>query len=229
MIRGLLRKDWRLLRTYLLMLLVLNAASYAIVYFLMPTIEFEQGHTVRWVLTFGTGSLSAVVLSTPAIVMLAGGAFTIERMDRSAEFLTCLPPTRRHVLASKVIVVYGSVAAVVAVNAAVSYTAEQLTHHFDIQSETLNFDLFLRCAKIIVGITGAAWACSSVARSNGAPVALGLISPAIVASLLLTINYIFERSTDGEAFPMRFEDANLATGIAGFAIGCFCFLNRAEG
>ena len=53
------------------------------------------------------GSGTELMLAGIACALVNGNVFTAERMDRSAQFLDYLPPTRRQILLSKLLVVVG--------------------------------------------------------------------------------------------------------------------------
>lgn len=105
MMKALIWKDYRLNRGYLLMGLVLMATPYVIG---ATVILRDRGRGAAlaspWAELLAMAAVASVSLSTLTIVTLTGNAIAGERVDRSAEFLASLPPSRRQVLASKLVV-----------------------------------------------------------------------------------------------------------------------------
>lgn len=94
-----LKKDLSLLRNYWRSAAVATIVCYAIAaVFVVWLTEYQdesmQQIGARSFLVLGVGSRIGMVVTVIFTVALAGSVFTLERSDRSAEFLACLPPTR---------------------------------------------------------------------------------------------------------------------------------------
>ena len=103
MLRALIWKDVRVNRLPLLLAAALIVASYAAMAILGswdPTFSAQPwDRRIFGVLL--TGSLASHVGAQLALAVLSGNLFAAERVDRSAEFLVYLPPSRGMVMGAK--------------------------------------------------------------------------------------------------------------------------------
>jgi ABC-type transport system involved in multi-copper enzyme maturation permease subunit len=127
---SLLWKDYRLSRPILLMGVILFLAPYATV---AGTALYSFGLSLPpmklWPEALLPACLVSLGLSLVTLVTLAGSSIATERADRSAEFLAYLPPSRRRVLASKLLVVLVPVLCVWAVNVPFAFSMVPASGH----------------------------------------------------------------------------------------------------
>jgi len=198
-----------------------------IVWFTPPFDNYNAPPIARIAIGLSGGSVLALLLTGFACALVSGNVFTAERMDRSAHFLDYLPPTRRQVLFSKSLVAVGFTLIVVLVALSTELLAWSLTSYAAIPEKKLNqIETVLNFSKLVLCVTGVSWAVSSISKSNGAPILLGLFSPLIVLSAVKGIDYFVELPDSLEMSFLRVSNACLFVGVAGFALGCFWFLNQ---
>ncbi len=109
--RALLWKDWRINRFVLIVGTVILFLPY--LFFLIHIIYTQWywpvGQMRHWNYEIVTAcAYFSLILSLVPIAMLGGKAMAAERADRSAEFLAYLPPSRRSLIASKIILAVGA-------------------------------------------------------------------------------------------------------------------------
>ena len=131
MIQTLIRKDLGLLKQY-----VVGAIAVTIVCYMATAIgvvwltdyqdESMQSLPVRIFLILRGGHNLGFCATALLSVMLAGSIFTLERADRSAEFLACLPPRRYQHLISKFAVLFGTTAFMVIVHVSMTLISDLL-------------------------------------------------------------------------------------------------------
>jgi ABC-type transport system involved in multi-copper enzyme maturation permease subunit len=109
MIWALIRKDARLLRNYLRSAVVVTGCSYLVTAIVIHRESLPDASTpwgiAMTLLVLALGSNLGFLSTAFMAALMAGSVFTLERSDRSAEFLACLPPTRKQNLVSKLSVV----------------------------------------------------------------------------------------------------------------------------
>lgn len=238
LIWALIRKDARLLRIYLRSAIFTTVACYALFGLFVVIVtnyndERMQSLTTRVMMTLKSGSVGGFNAVCFFAALLAGSAFTLERSDRSAEFLACLPPTRLQNLISKMIVVLGVTLATFAVHASCLWVAHLLLPYVraqgvwteaQIPSPLIAFTFFSATASIIGGaITVSAWL-----NSNGVPILCGLLTPLLGLSLALLIGWAFNLESEGDAFQTRYANTLLILGLTLIYIGCYWYLTRSE-
>jgi ABC-type transport system involved in multi-copper enzyme maturation permease subunit len=239
LIWALIRKDARLLRLYLRSALVATAGCYVImavltVIFSSYQEESAQSLSNRAFLTCMGGSNGGLGITYFFAALLAGSIFTLERSDRSAEFLACLPPTRMQNLISKLTVVLGVTAMMVTVHLLFALSAKLLLPFVRGQSlihseERLNTGLnALNFVGVIVSVVGGAFAVSPWLKSNGVPILCGLLTPALVASAVSLIGWALDIPSEGDAFLIRYATSSFVLGVAFGVMGCYWYLTGSE-
>ncbi len=199
----------------------------AICWFIPPFDNYDAPPIARIAIGLSGGSVLELLLAGFACALVSGNIFTAERMDRSAHFLDYLPPTRRQILFSKSLVAVGFTLIVVLVALSTELLAWSLTSYAAIPEENLNqIETVLNFSKLVICVTGVSWAVSSISKSNGAPILLGLFSPLIVLSAIKCIDYFVDFSDSGEMLFARVSNACLLVGVASFVLGCYWFLSQ---
>ena len=234
MIRALIKKDARLLRLYLRAAFVATVACYLIMAVLAVIYYQDEGITARAFLIFSRGSNCGFPATAVCAALLAGSVLTLERGDRSAEFLACLPPTRMQNLASKLIVVLGAAAMMVTVHLSFVWAAHLLLPFVRDQGGILaersspSALSALTFVAVIVSMMGGALAVSAWLKSNGVPILCGLLTPVFVASFVSMIGWTFDIPSEGDAYEIRYATSSLLLGVTFGYIGCYCYVTRRE-
>ncbi len=217
--RSLLWKDCRLNRLVLVvgatLLLGPHAAGLALKIYLPlsePTMPAPAWATVL----FYTATYS-LLLSTLTVALLGGNAIAVERPDRSAEFLAYLPPTRRKVLASKVLLAMIVWAAILGLNVPILVAVTSPKEFGDVppMAEVL--------VSVMVLLFGSSWLASSFLASPANATGLGVAATALIA--LAAALQAESAQCDPRDVVMW---TALSIGTASFVAGIICFLRRAE-
>jgi ABC-type Na+ efflux pump permease subunit len=212
--KALLWKDYRLNRPILVMGATLFLAPYAIIacvawYDFWPTLPPVS----KWPYALLPASLVSLALSLVTLVTLSGSSVARERADRSAEFLCALPPSRLHILASKIVMVLAPVAVVWAANLVLAWRL--------VPDQGPAPGGVGRVGDHIVSMAAAA----SLLLGAGLLGSATLESPAMATSLAvaLTIGVIFTMSTISSLSgwtPAAFQER---TRVVFFVLGGLCF------
>lgn len=237
LIRALIRKDARLLRFYLRSAIATIIACYLVCAGMVVMLSqyqdaAKQSLTSRTFLTLAVGSIYGIGTTGFFAAILAGSVFTLERCDRSAEFLACLPTTRMQNLVSKMTVVLVATTAMLAVHIIASSVANQIFPYVqvapgqgDIRLGTLEW---LTTVAIIVSIIGGALAVSAWLKSNGVPILAGLLTPLLILSFVLLIGWSLNIPSEGNTFQIRYVTSSFVLGGAFAYIGCYWYLTRSD-
>lgn len=239
MIWALIRKDARLLRVYLRSAIFATVACYLVsVIMVVIMAYYEDGNAQsganRALLICKGGSTCGFPATYFFAALLAGSVFTLERSDRSSEFLACLPPTRMQNLVSKLIVVFGSTVMMIAVHLLFGCVAHLFLPFVRGQSPQVSVESLasalsaLNFVAIIVSVAGGALAVSAWMKSNGVPILCGLLMPALVASIVALISWALDIPSEGDAFIVRFATSSIVLGIGFGYVGCYWYLTRSE-
>jgi ABC-type transport system involved in multi-copper enzyme maturation permease subunit len=233
-IQALIRKDARLLRLYLRSAVVATVASYLSMAILAMIYYQDEGIAARAFLVMSRGSKCGFPATAVFAALLAGSVFTLERSDRSAEFLACLPPTRMQNLLSKLIVLLGTTAMMVAVHLLFLWASHLLSPFVRDQGgilaeRTLPSALSaLTFASVIISMVGAALAVSAWLKSNGVPILCGLLAPLFILSFVSLIGWALDIPSEGDAFEIRYATSSLVLGVTFGCLGCLWFVTRSE-
>jgi len=175
-------------------------------------------------------SLVSLGLSMLTVAMLAGNAMAAERTDRSAEFLAYLPPSRRAVITSKIILALGACLLIWTINLAVIYGLVPLMPGLPedayAASDGHPTNAVPGLASTAVVLFGIAWFCSSFLASPAISTGIGIFSPLAVAGGLQAVEYFFHPpSLD---FGWWYCVICVGLGILGFVAGTVHYLRRVE-
>jgi ABC-type Na+ efflux pump permease subunit len=225
-LRALVWKDYRLMRGPIRLSVIASLLIYGTLYLgcrYFPTLENEPARVVA---ALAGGSISALLALVLAAAVVAGSALTTERLDRSAEFLAYLPPTRFQVLLGKLVVVLGFVLVQLVVHLACLAGAMQLESQAILPPGfRVNAVGHLGVAAAVLCTAGVAWGVSAVAESQAAPVLAGLLAPG-AAGLAVTIGRrLGGMQPDAGLSATLFMLFSLALGLAGLFAGCYVFLS----
>jgi ABC-type transport system involved in multi-copper enzyme maturation permease subunit len=224
--RGLLWKDYRLNRGLLLLGVVALAGVYLV------GLVVEVSHT--WpempsantladaIYSFGHMALNILPLLA---ALLGGNAIACERADRSAHFLAYLPPTKTQILASKLLVAAGALAALWGANGVLIWAVAPL-----LGPEPTNFMHMLgtpsgALASCVLTF-GVGWLASACLEKPTFPVLLALLFPFALGYGL----FLFASLTGISRFDVLewAGTVGLAIGIAAFLAGTWCYCRRIE-
>jgi len=98
----LLWKDYRHNRLIVFAGIILLLLPYVFGFWMVLNSEASR-HPGGWAFVIAVASLYSLGLGQVTLTLFGGNAIAGERVDRSAEFLACLPITRRKILASKLL------------------------------------------------------------------------------------------------------------------------------
>lgn len=188
----------------------------------------EATPNAAWAVLLATGSYFSVMCSQAALAMLSGHSISAERTDRSAEFLAYLPPSKRQILASKIIVLAGAAAVVWVGSCGVRLFAEWLAGDGNSTELLLaNQPPLARLAAIGMAGIGGGWCASAMLESSGPSVTLAFATPLVVLALVSLATYL-TGWPDQFTFARVYFTSCTVTGIVLFAAGCVYFLRRIE-
>lgn len=217
--RALLWKDFRLLRS----LIVLSCVLYTIPYAALLIRSATESESVSWSLLFTQASKISLLITGLVAAVLGGNVVAAERMDGSDEFLRYLPPTRLKSLMSKATITIGLVSAMVALNLLVLLKAVA-----DLPSDTAAARFAqddLDGAHLLAGTIAlqfcTAWLASMISHNPSLAAFAGLVGPLLIwlpGQLLLET---------GNISPMQFEALYMAgtviVGLAAFVMGVMIY------
>ena len=218
MIWALIRKDLGLLRLYLRSLVGALIACFVAAAILIFWAAREGGELFKnyeMMVSMVAAILAAGVLLGFVVVilfssLLSGSVITLERGDRSSQFLACLPPSRLRNYLSKLIVIASVVLLTLSILLIAWFSANRLLHAADALSSTSEAQTFwdpnspLLFVTISVGMA-AAWddailhplfailasmiggslLASLLSKSNAVPTLCGVLTPiAIIAAIV---------------------------------------------
>jgi hypothetical protein len=228
MLSALLRKDLRLMRSVLItstMSVVLSFGVTAAVSFsIRESVWSGQPAIVVWASVFALSTQLCFLFAYFSVAFLSGSIIASERQDRSAEFLACLPPLRRHTLASKALVCAGFVGVIWGAYACHFAVSEYLEQHTTAVLSARQRIPLGDAVRLLIGCAGIAWAVSSVARSPTIAVLFGLISPLIAMPIVHLALHSLGVSLPLEEMKGFVFNAVLLAGLAGFGTGSTWYL-----
>ena len=238
MIGTLIRKDLLLLGHYVAAAIAITFGCYAVTaigaIWLTSYQEAEmQTLAVRSFLILRGGHNIGFSATALCSLMLAGSIFTLERADRSAEFLACLPPRRIQHLTSKFTILFGTTALMLCVHLTTTLASDLLLPYvratnYPYTEGTQATHVFL-FVSVIMSMIGGALAVSAWQKSNGGPILCGLLLPLLLLSLIQVVAYLLdlpELSNVGHS--NRFALVAFVIGIFLTFCGAYWYLERAE-
>jgi ABC-type transport system involved in multi-copper enzyme maturation permease subunit len=223
---ALLWKDYRLNRGVLLLGITLLLGPYVAAFAIAlhghwPSLPPAE----EWSVLLLTASLFSLVLSQLTLVTLAGNSIASERADRSAEFLTYLPPSRLQILASKVLLALLAAAVIWAVNLFVAEFVVPALGTSPVHSAD-NLAPRSMLAAAAVMLFGAGWLGSAVLDSPAIATSLGIGATLAVPFLLVTMLGLFGSPPDDLKHWSIITCLTLGT--LGFVGGSVYYLRRVE-
>ncbi len=211
-------KDYRLNRGVLLLGVALLLGPYAAAF-----ASALHGHwpswppTGEWATQLLAASFFSLSLSQLTLAILAGNAIASERADRSAEFLAYLPPSRRQILASKLLLALVTAGAVWAVNLCVSaWLVPALGAPGHNPWDKVAPRSMLAASTVLV--FGAGWLGSAVLASPAGATSLGIGLPVVAGPLLVRVARALVASAAE-------KDPTPAAMLVCLALGSLCFLS----
>jgi len=174
---------------------------------------------LNWWRVIGHAWQGSAVISMLVVAMVGGCAFSVERADRSAEFLTYLPPSRRAIVTSKAIVAIAVIIVVIVFNMLVLSAIENksIVDRDDLQELC---DILWSTALLIFGFS---WFPSSFLKSPAISTSLGIVM-VVIFWIIFSYSYRWAPSDPIEFYiPIA-----IILGIGAFVGGILCYLHRAE-
>ena len=236
MMKTLIKKDIRLLKHFILTSIVVTLCCYVAACIVVARSPFQftvMGDAPTWsfmILNFGgnLGFLSAAFCAA----ILAGSVFTLERADRSVEFLACLPPRRFQHLISKLSVVLIATLAMVAIHSIALLVSNMLIPHVRSTtapvSDSVSLQTLFLLVSAIVSVIGGALAISSWQKSNGVSILCGLLTPILLIKLIQAVEYLLEIPAAADGHSLRFAWALLFSGLFLIFCGGYWYVERSD-
>jgi ABC-type transport system involved in multi-copper enzyme maturation permease subunit len=167
------------------------------------------------------GSLFSHGLAQLSLAVLSGNLIASERVNRSAEFLAYLPPSRGMVLSAKAAVLGGAAVVLLIIPISILGLAALLggSHSGEGYQKVLSIVAYISALGFCA--SGIGWLGSCCLQSNAVAILFAILTPWIVAIAITTV------SRGAEAMAILIA-ANLAIGLAGFLFGTRHYLNRVE-
>ena len=220
MIWALIRKDLRLLRIYIRSFIAAIFICFAVSAVWNLMLAWAGNELVADTRTLFTsilagGSMFGILLVVPIFSsLLPASALTLERSDRSSQFLACLPPTRLQIYLSKLIVIAVVVFFFFSVCLLTWFLAHQLFHeialdevrsrseqkpHLLLESPSLFILFTLAFAKswddlshfvfiaCIASTIGGSLLASVWSKSNAVPTLCGVLTPIAIGFALVNV------------------------------------------
>jgi hypothetical protein len=234
-IRAIISKDFSLLRTYIRSSVLVTLGCYLLAVALTIWLTSAHEKTMQTIvqrifLSLSVGSHFGFIATCLLGALLAGSAVTLERSDRSVEFLACLPPTRWQNLSSKLLVVCSAVLIMVVIHIATTVAAHQLIPYVrsDTRTQVPDASGVTTYLCLIASTVGGAWGFASCMRSNGAPILLGIGTPFLTLSLVSFVGWVLDIASEGNSFQLRYNTGAVILGFTLGLVGSYLYLTRTE-
>lgn len=227
MLRALFWKDVRVNRLPLIFGLVLLIGPYfyaAGVFALTPSQDSVEA-LAAWGGILFLGSMFSLGCSQLTLAVLAGHVIAVERVDRSAEFLAYLPPSKAQILFSKSTLLIGTGVIITSVNLIAAMVANSLVNSQDPSAPGIR-DLS-QVSLVGVAAAGVGWAASAKLETTGAPVLLAIATPVVVLGAIYLTYFAFDWPVE----QLSGTTVLLTFGLVGavfFVFGWIYFLRRVE-
>ena len=190
--------------------------------YLMATLSIffpDSSHPPSWRTITQAAFRFSLVLSSIIIAMVCGCAFSLERADRSAEFLAYMPPSRKRIVTSKAIVNVFAILAIQILNPLVLFAVSGgLNWSWKDTGEF--FCLWLPSTFYIFSFS---WFFSSFLKSPIISTGLGIAS-FFTFGIFLNFFYYFPVVAPMELY----TPIAIVLSIAAFIGGIVCYLYRTE-
>ncbi len=216
--KTLLWKDYRVNRVILIGGLVMLLVPYVLVvpYGLLDP-DSNKGMYSWWDVVG-----RSVMLSLLTIAFLGGNAFAGERMDRSAEFLAYLPPSRWAIVASKTLLALLVAAAIWGFTFLILHAAASVDTEWGVPVEVVQ-----AMVGTMVMLYGTAWLFSAILTSPAIATCCGIGITAIAAFVITRVGKELGFGTKVELFGLYSVAASIL-GLLCYAAGVLYYLRRAE-
>jgi ABC-type transport system involved in multi-copper enzyme maturation permease subunit len=170
-------------------------------------------------------------LSQVALALIGGNAIAGERADRSAEFQVYLPITRKKILAAKLLLALAIVAIIWLTNPPITWCFRECLKRRDIVDSIYLFQVMSNIAVTGLVFFCVAWFFSSFLQSPTFSIVAGLITPAIIISLIAYVVHFIQDiplpSTE-IVVQISYWSICLAVALPCFGFGTWLYLRRLE-
>ena len=222
---ALLKKDWRVYRMATIGSLLIVLTIYVIAGLTLLGNDRPIRSTDVVETFFGAGTIGLFV-SAILTGMYGSGAFTLERRDRSADFLAMMPTTRGRIIASKAFVAIGCSLVIWLINLCELW----LVIPWELTKSVGNPHEFLMAVTIVAGSSvmffGIAWLLSTFL--NSAAISFGIAITIVLGSLTL-IETWRHRHVFNDATAEHIDCVlTFSVGIVCFIAGVIYYLRRVE-
>jgi hypothetical protein len=229
MLRALFWKDVRVNRLPLLVGVVLLVGPYllAVGFGMLNPPLGSPGAPATWGNILALGSIYSLACSQLTLALLAGNVIAVERVDRSAEFLAYLPPSKAQILFSKSALLIGVGLIITAVNLATALVAHLLIGRTDGVSLGKPLVDLLQISLVGVGAAGVGWAASAKLETTGAPVLFAIVTPIVIPGAF----YLTWFALGWSILELSGTTILLTCGVVGavfFVVGWIYYLRRVE-
>ncbi len=227
MLKALFWKDVRINRLPLLTGVVLLIVPYFLAIGTFSLNPPSGGTSAMWGSILVLGSMYSLGLSQFTLAVLAGNVIAVERVDRSAEFLGYLPPSKAQILLSKSALLIGTGIVVTAVNLATMMVANSLVGSLNASAPGMSILDFSQISLVGVGAAGVGWAASAKFETTGVPVLIAIATPMMVPGAFYLTYFAF-------GWPLEELSGTtilLTCGLVGavfFVVGWIYYLRRVE-
>ncbi len=226
MVRTLLWKDFHVNRLALIIGLVLLVGPMGVGGIINVYADWRYDKLVwGWQRFLISGGVTTLGISLLSIAILAGNAVAAERMDRSAEFLAYLPPSRLSIITSKIILALGCSALVWLFGTVAVYVIPPLLGEIPEHLVRFRGDAFPIFSFTAILLFGAAWLATTFLDSPTIAAAIGIATPILVFALLAVLKYHFAYEFN---IYLWYRRCAVIPGILLFFVGTVYFIRRTE-
>jgi ABC-type transport system involved in multi-copper enzyme maturation permease subunit len=177
-------------------------------------------------------SLYSLALSQVALALIGGNAIAGERADRSAEFQVYLPITRKKILAAKLLLALAITAVIWLINPLIVCGTLSTMNRGVLRDPSMVPGVMIYSAVIGLTFFCVAWFFSSIIRSPTFSIVAGLVTPFIIWSLILYVNYLIQGDQWGHEteniLVISYWSISLAIALPSFGFGTWLYLRRVE-
>lgn len=167
------------------------------------------------------GASCSVMLSLLTVALLGGNVIAGERVDRSAEFLAYLPPSRRAIIASKALLTALACLAMWGLNLPIMLVASP---------DGVTMATLEKLAAPLAGTTllllGVSWMCSSFLSRPAIAACIGIAATVSVAATTARMATVWQ--LDKQQAIRGYAWIALILGLLCFAVGTLYYIRRVE-